>query len=987
MEIAMKRPYVAIVAIQRSSRLLSLILFFAGLCVAVPPMTARAAITPTGDVTPDPAGFPWDGTSYGYIGGTADGTLAVDWGSGLLSYEASIGDNAGAAGTVTIAGPGSTWKNGSTMYVGNSGSGTLNITGGGTVTSGIDTIGASSGSTGAATVDGIGSFWNNSGVRVGYSGTGTLSITGGGAVSSAYGSIGSDSYSGGTVTVDGAGSTWAVGGTLSMGDNVSDSPAPFSSSAALKITNGGVVSSGSSSIWCENTDAAVTVDGPGSTWNNSGSLQVGVAYKEIGDRATLRISNGGHVIDTSACVGDCGDGEVTVDGPGSTWTNSDGPLAVGLGGFGEGIVRITRGGAVTSNGGSIGSGSCMRGDVTVDGIGSRWTDNGGLDISSWDWPYGTGDATLEITNGGSVTSAGGAVGCSGQFQVYGQVTVSGAGSMWANSGGLSVGCGGNGQLVVNAGGAITSSSGGIGVGSFMSDGSGEVEIDGSTWNNTGDLDVGRDGGTGTLSITGGGTVTNTSAYVGWGFYTIGGGNFDRGSGAVTVAGVGSTWNNTGDLYVGYNGGTGILSITGGGTVTNTSAYVGWGFYMFGDGNFGCGSGAVTVAGSGSTWNNTGDLYVGYNGGTGMLRITDGGTVTSASACLGFGSSSEGTTTWYSSGEARVAGSGSTWANSGDLYVGNDGCGRLSITGGGGVSNTQGYIGYNSGSSGVVMVTGTGSTWTNRGDLFIGGSGSGTLKIANGGVVTAASASINSQSLLAIDVGNGSSLVDSGAFNNDGKVHISAGPSTVSGAYTPISAGAWGGTGTYQTLGGVWNSGSHVFSVSDAIAGTAGTPVTIGNLVNTQRMLISDEGGTGWSVAASFAATTEPTSVTLTASPIGGDTLQALQNLLQPPEPILGAWMFTPGDGYTQGDPVYLSFSIDPEKSKSWDNLQVWHFDEATGWTPYDASDLTLDGAYAGFTVTGFSGYAVAVPEPSTLALLAAATLGILVSVWRKTMKT
>jgi hypothetical protein len=34
--------------------------------------------------------------------------------------------------------------------------------------------------------------------------------------------------------------------------------------------------------------------------------------------------------------------------------------------------------------------------------------------------------------------------------------------------------------------------------------------------------------------------------------------------------------------------------------------------------------------------------------------------------------------------------------------------------------------------------------------------------------------------------------------------------------------------------------------------------------------------------------------------------------------------------------------------------------------------LTYDGAYANFTVTGFSGYALAaVPEPSTLALLAA----------------
>ena len=39
------------------------------------------------------------------------------------------------------------------------------------------------------------------------------------------------------------------------------------------------------------------------------------------------------------------------------------------------------------------------------------------------------------------------------------------------------------------------------------------------------------------------------------------------------------------------------------------------------------------------------------------------------------------------------------------------------------------------------------------------------------------------------------------------------------------------------------------------------------------------------------------------------------------------------------------------------NLQVWHYD-GTSWTSYAASDLTYDGNYASFTVTGFSGYAV-----------------------------
>ena len=53
------------------------------------------------------------------------------------------------------------------------------------------------------------------------------------------------------------------------------------------------------------------------------------------------------------------------------------------------------------------------------------------------------------------------------------------------------------------------------------------------------------------------------------------------------------------------------------------------------------------------------------------------------------------------------------------------------------------------------------------------------------------------------------------------------------------------------------------------------------------------------------------------------------------------------------------------------DLAVWHFDGAA-WTTYTAGDLSYDGTYASFTVTGFSGYAVtvAVPEPAGLGVLA-----------------
>ncbi len=77
----------------------------------------------------------------------------------------------------------------------------------------------------------------------------------------------------------------------------------------------------------------------------------------------------------------------------------------------------------------------------------------------------------------------------------------------------------------------------------------------------------------------------------------------------------------------------------------------------------------------------------------------------------------------------------------------------------------------------------------------------------------------------------------------------------------------------------------------------------------------------------------------------------------------------------------MSFAIDPSYDR--DDLHLWHYDGAL-WTPYDASDLTCNGNYASFTVTGFSRYAVtAVPEPGTLALLLAAALGLLAYAGRK----
>src|ERR1700679_1351665 len=85
-------------------------------------------------------------------------------------------------------------------------------------------------------------------------------------------------------------------------------------------------------------------------------------------------------------------------------------------------------------------------------------------------------------------------------------------------------------------------------------------------------------------------------------------------GSVTVAGPGSSWNISGGLDVGGNSGTGVLAISNGGSVFLTgSAFINLSSIGSGDG----GSGKVTVDGAGSSLS-VGALSVGYSDDTGSL---------------------------------------------------------------------------------------------------------------------------------------------------------------------------------------------------------------------------------------------------------------------------------------------------------------------------------------------------------------------------------
>ncbi len=175
----------------------------------------------------------------------------------------------------------------------------------------------------------------------------------------------------------------------------------------------------------------------------------------------------------------------------------------------------------------------------------------------------------------------------------------------------------------------------------------------------------------------------------------------------------SPWTISGDLIVGELG-TGTLTIEDGGAVTDTGGYIG---------NSSGSSGVVTVTGGGSIWDNTGDLVVG-NYGDGTLTIEDEGEVDSSYGTIGL--------QWGSTGAVTVSGAKSSWEITDDLFVGWFGSGTLAITDGGTVSDKSAYIGFLTASA--ATVSGAGSEWTNTADLAVGYGGVGTLTIAAGGTV-------------------------------------------------------------------------------------------------------------------------------------------------------------------------------------------------------------------------------------------------------------
>jgi fibronectin-binding autotransporter adhesin len=398
-----------------------------------------------------------------------------------------------------------------------------------------------------------------------------------------------------------------------------------------------------------------------------------------------------------------------------------------------------------------------------------------------------GSGGVIVDNDSDVSTASCAIGYDGD--TTGSVTVSGSGSTWSNSGYLYVGRLGDGVLNITNSGSVSSGSGRI-AGWHDKTGTATVSGSWSIWANTGDLDIGYYG-SGRLDILDGGMVTvggvtamaergGVDAEINFSNGTLRTGGFVGGVNMLSGTGVISTTGFLSDedlVFNAANGMTQTFTLTGsgrnitvnlnqGGLSPAGAGYTGTGSLHISDGrqvqsSYGClgyktgSSGIATVNGAGSAWTMPGNLYIGKEG-HGELSITNGARVSSRGGEIG---------DWRDSSGSVIVSGGSTWTNSGRLEVGGIGSGTLEITGGSSVSNTDATIAGWPNTTCSATVSGPGTTWTTAGNLQIGRGGNGTLNIADQAVVSVQGDTV------AISQGGPTGVInlDNGTFNTGGLV--------------------------------------------------------------------------------------------------------------------------------------------------------------------------------------------------------------------------
>lgn len=579
----------------------------------------------------------------------------------------------------------------------------------------------------------------------------------------------------GMVSLDGA-SHWGVSNLLIVGG---------AGEGGLLAQNGSTANSREARIGALQGSEGIVTLATGSSWAVTDELFIG-----DGGEGSLRVLSGSTVTSDVGILGAQHGalGIARIDGAGSSWTTT---AAMGVGYEGIGQVQIyDQAQVAVGTQAIIGFQQGSSGSVLIESLGSlsiAGSLNAGVD----------GDGRIAVEGGGSLSSAGAALGI---FTFgYGTIRLDGAGSGWTNTGSLVLGDVGVGRLFVENGAGVTNT--GATTLGLSEGGYGYLTVDNASFTTAEGLTIGG-AGTGRMTVTGGGSVTSAQnagdARIGFG-----------GIGEAVVSEAGSTWTNHGQLVVGSmdiggNAGYGVLRVTDNAQFTNN-----------GIASVGHDSGSIgEVVVSGGTWTNTSALVVGAEG-EGLLLIEDGGLVTATNSTIAAAAGSSGTVV--------ANGSGIVWSSSGGLAIGGAGEAELAV-GAGAIVVAQGAVDAAALATSSAQVTvngvlaGLGGVTFNTNSRL---SGTGTVSAGAAGTTTmngvvAPGTSIGTLSIFGnyvqnagstyeveIDAAGNSDLIDiSGAATlNGGEVTVVPFPDfAVATPYTILTA-AGGVTGQFDPVAG------------------------------------------------------------------------------------------------------------------------------------------------------------------------------------------
>jgi fibronectin-binding autotransporter adhesin len=583
----------------------------------------------------------------------------------------------------------------------------------------------------------------------------------------------------------------------------------------------------------------VRVIGAGTLWTNTLDINVG----QGGSGSSLIITNGGKVVSASGTseIGasvSASNNFILVANTNSTLIVS--ALRVGNAGFGNQLI-VSNSGQVTVTASSfyLSSGAATNSTVIVTDAGSL-IDHLGNDLRIGS----SGTSGTMIVSNGAMVRTGGAVmlGNSGNANSN-SLIVTGSGTIFTNTGLLSVGGSGlSNYLSVANGGIVYSGSATIGSGNASSNNIAVVAGAGSQWVIGGTMTVGDGGASHQLIISNGGFVQSGAIIVGH--------DGQSSNNMATVVGQGSLWRGTvvdvGDTPS-ASGSLASLLVRDGGTLELSSGII---TGLGGSGTISNRSGVFEFTTATPTiTTNTVDSIVQTNGVLSYKGVVAANINTASVARILF----QGNNTFQLNNSTGILFSAYTFApgngtNFQHLSMVNNGtrwqASNTTFNSGGifTLSNTTatifGVVTNNAGTIKVVSTNGASTTATFEKALVLSGTGDGSGAIQNLNATNTVSAPITLMGASTISSASGKLTVD-GAITNGGNTL------TVGGAGNVTLASQISGTGGLAINGGgtvtISNSSANTFSGATTVTNSTVTLSKAGALGSTSGITLSSSG--------------------------------------------------------------------------------------------------------------------------------------------------